>query len=155
MLIDCYLDIPFRADIAVLTRDATERLQELHFETGNEDIRQGEAGDTAYLNQSSQRELFRNGPKVGEVDGRLFQGNRPGPEYRVLGDGQMHDTLRIDHADPRGRQEPLDRIARHGLCDPQQGSKNASGPTSQCDSRARKSRPPRRSPTIKQDKVEA
>src|SRR5439155_10187369 len=49
ILIDWLLDIPFRHDIAVLAPDPTERLQRAHFEPGDEVIRQGDEGETAYI----------------------------------------------------------------------------------------------------------
>jgi NADH dehydrogenase FAD-containing subunit/uncharacterized membrane protein YphA (DoxX/SURF4 family) len=67
ILIDWCLDVPFRADIAVLTPDATERLQRVHFEPNDEVIRQDERGDTAYIVQSGRLEVLKNGRKVGEL----------------------------------------------------------------------------------------
>ncbi|WP_411726489.1 cyclic nucleotide-binding domain-containing protein [Methyloglobulus sp.] len=67
ILIDWFLDIPFRADIAVLAPNTTESLQRLHFEAGDEVIRQGGAGDTAYVIQSGQLKALRDGRKVGEL----------------------------------------------------------------------------------------
>jgi NADH dehydrogenase FAD-containing subunit/uncharacterized membrane protein YphA (DoxX/SURF4 family) len=73
ILVDWFLDIPFRADIAVLAPDATERLQRLHFEAGDEVIRQGNTGDTAYVIQSGQLEVLRDGRKIGELgEGDFF-----------------------------------------------------------------------------------
>ncbi|MCU0735253.1 MAG: cyclic nucleotide-binding domain-containing protein, partial [Methylotetracoccus sp.] len=73
ILIDWFLDIPFRADIAVLAPDATERLQRLHFEPGDEVIRQGEEGETAYVVESGQLEVVRNGRRLGELgEGECF-----------------------------------------------------------------------------------
>ena len=67
ILIDWCLDVPFRADIAVLTPDATERLQRVHFEPGDEVLRQDEPGDTAYIVQSGRLEVLKNHQKVGEL----------------------------------------------------------------------------------------
>jgi len=73
ILIDWFLDIPFRADIAVLTPDATERLQRIHFEPGDEVIREGEPGDAAYIVQSGRLEVLKQGKKIGELgDGDYF-----------------------------------------------------------------------------------
>lgn len=73
ILIDWFLDIPFRADIAVLAPDATERLQRLHFEPGDEVIRQGEEGETAYVVESGQLEVVRNGRRLGDLgEGECF-----------------------------------------------------------------------------------
>ncbi len=73
ILIDWTLDVPFRADIAVLAPEMSSRLQVLHFEAGDEIIRQGEVGDTAYVLRSGQLEVLRNGKRVGELaPGDLF-----------------------------------------------------------------------------------
>ena len=67
ILIDWFLDIPFRADIAVLAPDATERLQKCHFEAGDEVIRQGDEGETAYVIESGRLEAIKDGRKVNEL----------------------------------------------------------------------------------------
>jgi NADH dehydrogenase FAD-containing subunit len=73
ILIDWTLDVPFRADIAVLAPDVTSKLQKLHLETGDEIIRQGEEGETAYIIQTGRVEIIKNGKKVGElVTGDFF-----------------------------------------------------------------------------------
>ena len=89
ILIDWCLDVPFRADIAVLTPDATERLQRLHFEPGDEVIRQDERGDTAYIVQSGRLEVLKNGKKVGE----LTEGDHFG-EIALLQDSIRTATVR-------------------------------------------------------------
>ncbi len=89
ILIDWCLDVPFRADIAVLTPDATERLQKLHFEPGDEVIRQGERGDTAYIVQTGRLEVLKNGKKVGE----LTEGDHFG-EIALLQDSIRTATVR-------------------------------------------------------------
>lgn len=73
ILIDWTLDVPFRADIAVLAPDVTSKLQKLHLEAGDEIIRQGEEGESAYIIQSGRVEIIKNGKKVGELgDGDFF-----------------------------------------------------------------------------------
>lgn len=67
ILIDWTLDVPFRADIAVLAPDATSKLQKLHMEPGDLVIRQGEEGDTAFIIQSGRVEVLKHGKKVGEL----------------------------------------------------------------------------------------
>jgi len=67
ILIDWLLDIPFRADIAVLTPDATEKLQKVHFEPGDEVIREGEPGDAAYIVVSGRLAVFKHGKQIGEL----------------------------------------------------------------------------------------
>ncbi|MCX7111970.1 MAG: cyclic nucleotide-binding domain-containing protein [Proteobacteria bacterium] len=89
ILIDWILDIPFRADIAVLTPDATERLQRVHFEPGDEVIRQDEQGDTAYIVQSGRLEVLKNERKVGE----LGEGDYFG-EIALLQDSRRTATVR-------------------------------------------------------------
>jgi NADH dehydrogenase FAD-containing subunit/uncharacterized membrane protein YphA (DoxX/SURF4 family) len=73
IVMDWLLDIPFRNDIAVLAPDQTERLRTKHFEAGDEVIRQGEMGDTAYVVEAGKLEVLRDGEKVAElVDGDCF-----------------------------------------------------------------------------------
>jgi len=73
ILIDWVLDIPFRNDIAVLAPDPTERLQRAHFEPGDEVIRQGDEGETAYVITSGRVEVLQDGKKLGELgDGDSF-----------------------------------------------------------------------------------
>ena len=89
ILIDWCLDVPFRADIAVLTPDATERLQRVHFEPGDEVIHQDERGDTAYIVQSGRLEVLKNNRKVGE----LGEGDHFG-EIALLQDSVRTATVR-------------------------------------------------------------
>jgi NADH dehydrogenase FAD-containing subunit/uncharacterized membrane protein YphA (DoxX/SURF4 family) len=73
ILLDWLLDIPFRNDIAVLAPDQTERLRAKHFEAGDEIIRQGDAGDAAYIVESGRLEVLRDGVRVAELaDGDCF-----------------------------------------------------------------------------------
>lgn len=74
ILIDWTLDVPFRADIAVLAPDVTSKLQKLHQEPGDEIIRQGEQGETAYIIQSGRVEIIKSGKKVGELGSGDFFG---------------------------------------------------------------------------------
>jgi NADH dehydrogenase FAD-containing subunit len=67
ILMDWVLDIPFRNDIAVLAPDPTERLQRAHFEPGDEIIRQGDEGETAYVIESGRLEVLKDGSKLGEL----------------------------------------------------------------------------------------
>jgi NADH dehydrogenase FAD-containing subunit/uncharacterized membrane protein YphA (DoxX/SURF4 family) len=73
ILMDWVLDIPFRNDIAVLAPDPTERLQRAHFEPGDEVVRQGDEGETAYVITSGRVEVLQDGNKLGELsDGDSF-----------------------------------------------------------------------------------
>jgi hypothetical protein len=74
ILIDWTLDVPFRADIAVLAPDATQKLQKIHMEAGDEVIREGEDGDSAYIIQSGRLEVLKGGKKVGELGAGDFFG---------------------------------------------------------------------------------
>lgn len=67
ILMDWVLDIPFRNDIAVLAPDPTERLQRAHFEPGDEVIRQGDEGETAYVIESGRLEVLKDGNKLSEL----------------------------------------------------------------------------------------
>jgi CRP-like cAMP-binding protein len=56
-----------RNDIAVLAPDPTARLQRAHFEPGDEVIRQGDEGETAYVIESGRLEVLKDGSKLGEL----------------------------------------------------------------------------------------
>jgi len=50
-----------------------ERLQRAHFEPGDEVIRQGDEGETAYVITSGRVEVLQDGKKLGELgDGDSF-----------------------------------------------------------------------------------
>jgi CRP-like cAMP-binding protein len=74
ILIDWTLDVPFRADIAVLAPEISSRLQTLHFEAGDEVIRQGDLADTAYVVRSGTLEVLRSGKPVGTLSPGDFFG---------------------------------------------------------------------------------
>ena len=54
-----------RNDTAVLAPDPTARLQRAHFEPGDEVIRQGDEGETAYVIESGRLEVLKDGSKPG------------------------------------------------------------------------------------------
>ena len=89
ILIDWTLDVPFRADIAVLAPDVTSKLQKLHLEAGDEIIRQGEQGETAYIVQSGRVEIIKSGKKVGELAAGDFFG-----EIALVSDTKRTATVR-------------------------------------------------------------
>ena len=89
ILIDWTLDVPFRADIAVLAPDVTQKLQKMHHEAGDEIIRQGEQGETAYIIQSGRVEIIKSGKKVGELGEGDFFG-----EIALVGDVKRTATVR-------------------------------------------------------------
>ena len=89
ILIDWTLDVPFRADIAVLAPDVTSKLQKLHLEAGDEVIRQGEQGDTAYIIQAGRVEIIKGGKKLGELGAGEFFG-----EIALVSDTARTATVR-------------------------------------------------------------
>ena len=89
ILIDWTLDVPFRADIAVLAPDVTSKLQKLHLEAGDEVIRQGEQGDTAYIIQAGRVEIMKSGKKLGELGAGEFFG-----EIALVSDTARTATVR-------------------------------------------------------------
>lgn len=89
ILVDWFLDIPFRADIAVLAPDATERLQRCHYEAGDEIIRQGDTGDTAYVIEAGRVEVVADGRKVTEYGPGDFFG-----ELALVSDSLRTATVR-------------------------------------------------------------
>lgn len=66
-MIDWLLDIPFRADIAVLAPEPAERLERIHLKSGDEVIREGEAGEVAYIVESGRLEVLKKGRRVSEL----------------------------------------------------------------------------------------
>ena len=89
ILIDWFLDIPFRADIAVLAPEATERLQRCHFEAGDEVIRQGDEGETAFVIESGFLEAIKDGCKLKEFGPGDFFG-----EIALVSDLKRTATIR-------------------------------------------------------------
>lgn len=89
ILIDWTLDVPFRADIAVLAPELSSRLQVQHFEAGDEVIRQGETGDTAYVVRSGELEVIRSGKTVGTLSPGDFFG-----EVALLKNSKRTATVR-------------------------------------------------------------
>jgi CRP-like cAMP-binding protein len=89
ILVDWFLDIPFRADIAVLAPDATERLQRCHYEAGDEIIHQGDTGDTAYVIEAGRVEVVTDGRKVTEYGPGDFFG-----ELALVSDSLRTATVR-------------------------------------------------------------
>lgn len=67
VVIDWLLDIPFRHDIAVLTPDRTERLQRSYFGAGDEVMKEGDVGDTAYIVNSGRLVVRKGGVAVAEL----------------------------------------------------------------------------------------
>ena len=89
ILIDWTLDVPFRADIAVLAPEVTTKLQKQHYEVGDEVIRQGEQGDTAYIIQSGQVAIIKGSKKIGELGPGDFFG-----EMALVSNTKRNATVR-------------------------------------------------------------
>lgn len=89
ILIDWTLDVPFRADIAVLAPEISSRLQALHFEAGDDVIRQGDIADTAYVVRNGQLEVLRGGKLVGSLGPGDFFG-----EVALMKGGRRTATVR-------------------------------------------------------------
>ena len=57
----------------MLAADPTGRLQRAHFEPGDEVVRQGDEGETAYVIESGRLEVLEDGSKLGELgEGNCF-----------------------------------------------------------------------------------
>jgi NADH dehydrogenase FAD-containing subunit/uncharacterized membrane protein YphA (DoxX/SURF4 family) len=64
VIIDWLLDVPFRNDIAVLAPERTQTLGQLYYETGDVVIREGDAGDAAYLVRFGTLKVLKQGQEV-------------------------------------------------------------------------------------------
>jgi NADH dehydrogenase FAD-containing subunit/class 3 adenylate cyclase len=67
ILIDWWLVIPFRSDIAVLAQTATHKLQRTQFKAGEEVYQQGDLAEYAYAVDSGRLALVQDGRKIREL----------------------------------------------------------------------------------------
>ena len=67
IIIDWFLVLIFRSDIAVLSQAATAHLQRSYFKAGDEVFKQGEAGEFAYAVDSGHLKVIQDGRKIKEL----------------------------------------------------------------------------------------
>jgi NADH dehydrogenase FAD-containing subunit/uncharacterized membrane protein YphA (DoxX/SURF4 family) len=91
IVIDWILDIPFRNDIAVLTPDRTERLSQAYFHPGDELMREGESGDTAFIIQSGTVGVYQGEKRVAQRGRGDILG-----ELALIHDAPRTATIRCD-----------------------------------------------------------
>lgn len=67
IIIDWFLVMIFRSDIAVLSQATTSHLQRSHFKASDEVFRQGDPGEFAYAVDSGHLRVIQDGRQVREV----------------------------------------------------------------------------------------
>jgi CRP-like cAMP-binding protein len=93
VLVDWIMDIPFRNDIVTLAPQPTQKLGRAHYEPGDVIVREGEAGDCAYLvNRGELQVLKQDGSQQREV-AKLKSGDCFG-EIALLADVPRTATVR-------------------------------------------------------------
>lgn len=75
ILIDWWLVIPFRSDIAVLAQTATHKLQRTQFKAGEEIYRQGDLAEYAYAVESGRLAMIQDGRKIRELSAGDYFGD--------------------------------------------------------------------------------
>jgi CRP-like cAMP-binding protein/class 3 adenylate cyclase len=75
ILIDWWLVIPFRSDIAVLAQTATHKLQRTQFKAGEEVYRQGDLAEYAYAVESGRLAIIQDGRKIRELSAGDYFGD--------------------------------------------------------------------------------
>jgi NADH dehydrogenase FAD-containing subunit/uncharacterized membrane protein YphA (DoxX/SURF4 family)/class 3 adenylate cyclase len=96
IIIDWFLVMIFRSDIAVLSQATTSHLQRSHFKASDEVFRQGDPGEFAYAVDSGHLRVIQDGRQVREVGPGDFFGeltpihqNRRGETVRCLTDCEL------------------------------------------------------------------
>lgn len=67
IIIDWFLVLAFRNDIAVLAQAPSAHLQKMHFKAGDEIFREGDAAEMAYVVDSGSLKVIQNGRKIREL----------------------------------------------------------------------------------------
>ncbi|MDP3280367.1 MAG: BLUF domain-containing protein [Nitrosomonas sp.] len=67
IIIDWFLVLAFRNDIAVLAQTASSSLEKSHFKAGDEIFNQGDAAKTAFVVESGRLKAIQNGIKIREL----------------------------------------------------------------------------------------
>ena len=67
IIIDWFLVLAFRNDIAVLSQATSSKLQMLHFKAGDEIFAQGDAAEMAYAVDSGQLKVLQDGRKIRDL----------------------------------------------------------------------------------------
>jgi NADH dehydrogenase FAD-containing subunit/uncharacterized membrane protein YphA (DoxX/SURF4 family) len=93
VLVDWFLDIPFRHDIVVLAPQRTQKLGRAHYEPGDDVVRQGDKGDCAYLLLDGEVEVCRQTNGTWQQVARLKSGECFG-EIALLADVPRTATVR-------------------------------------------------------------
>lgn len=89
ILIDWWLVIPFRSDLAVLAQTASNKLQRSQFQAGEEVYRQGDIPEHAYTVESGRLAIIQDGRKIRELGAGDYFG-----EINLLHQGRRVETVR-------------------------------------------------------------
>lgn len=89
ILIDWFLELAFRNDIAVLSQANSSKLQILHFKAGDEIFAQGDAAEMAYAVDSGQLKVLQVGRQIRDLGPGDYFG-----EIMPIHDGKRIETIR-------------------------------------------------------------
>jgi class 3 adenylate cyclase len=67
IIIDWFLVLAFRSDIAILAQASSSSLEKSHFKAGDEIFRQGDTGKMAYVVESGRLKVIQDGIKIREL----------------------------------------------------------------------------------------